>query len=293
MKKKMKKKNKKIPSSYILKWKIKSKKQNDLQDQSNMHILVISISVISLLQFILSRKMKCTVFFIQYFFTFFYILNLILMYFFPIQINTQINVNIRLNHFFYFLFFKFQIIIFFFFFFFFQAEDGIRDHAQSRGLGDVYKRQHFHFHFHFHSFFGTKAISSISTFTFLGSVLTATQDLAGLFSPGKYLAQISFTLAKSPISAKNIVVFTTLLKLVLASFKTASKFFITYSVQSSMFSETTADVLGSNPIYPDVQSKSVPDGTILPYTQGPIAFGANSVLMFFKNVACLIQFRFF
>eukprot|EP00825_Cyclidium_porcatum_P005211 TRINITY_DN124_c0_g1_i1.p1 TRINITY_DN124_c0_g1~~TRINITY_DN124_c0_g1_i1.p1 ORF type:complete len:421 (+),score=55.32 TRINITY_DN124_c0_g1_i1:43-1305(+) len=28
-----------------------------------------------------------------------------------------------------------------FFFFFFQAEDGIRDHAQSRGLGDVYKRQ--------------------------------------------------------------------------------------------------------------------------------------------------------
>eukprot|EP01016_Furgasonia_blochmanni_P047367 TRINITY_DN6952_c0_g1_i1.p1 TRINITY_DN6952_c0_g1~~TRINITY_DN6952_c0_g1_i1.p1 ORF type:complete len:429 (-),score=88.17 TRINITY_DN6952_c0_g1_i1:1167-2453(-) len=30
--------------------------------------------------------------------------------------------------------------------FFFQAEDGIRDHAQSRGLGDVYKRQvHGHF----------------------------------------------------------------------------------------------------------------------------------------------------
>eukprot|EP00825_Cyclidium_porcatum_P016059 TRINITY_DN1922_c0_g1_i5.p1 TRINITY_DN1922_c0_g1~~TRINITY_DN1922_c0_g1_i5.p1 ORF type:complete len:274 (-),score=47.21 TRINITY_DN1922_c0_g1_i5:257-1078(-) len=29
----------------------------------------------------------------------------------------------------------------YFFFFFFQAEDGIRDHAQSRGLGDVYKRQ--------------------------------------------------------------------------------------------------------------------------------------------------------
>eukprot|EP00825_Cyclidium_porcatum_P001109 TRINITY_DN10495_c0_g1_i1.p2 TRINITY_DN10495_c0_g1~~TRINITY_DN10495_c0_g1_i1.p2 ORF type:complete len:115 (-),score=21.69 TRINITY_DN10495_c0_g1_i1:180-524(-) len=27
------------------------------------------------------------------------------------------------------------------FIFFFQAEDGIRDHAQSRGLGDVYKRQ--------------------------------------------------------------------------------------------------------------------------------------------------------
>ena len=27
-------------------------------------------------------------------------------------------------------------------FFFFQAEDGIRDAQESRGLGDVYKRQH-------------------------------------------------------------------------------------------------------------------------------------------------------
>ena len=31
-----------------------------------------------------------------------------------------------------------------FFFFFFQAEDGIRDAQESRGLGDVYKRQHKH-----------------------------------------------------------------------------------------------------------------------------------------------------
>ena len=29
-------------------------------------------------------------------------------------------------------------------FFFFQAEDGIRDLVRSRGLGDVYKRQHPH-----------------------------------------------------------------------------------------------------------------------------------------------------
>ena len=29
------------------------------------------------------------------------------------------------------------------FFFFFQAEDGIRDAQESRGLGDVYKRQVF------------------------------------------------------------------------------------------------------------------------------------------------------
>eukprot|EP00658_Telonema_sp_P-2_P085554 TRINITY_DN9780_c0_g1_i4.p1 TRINITY_DN9780_c0_g1~~TRINITY_DN9780_c0_g1_i4.p1 ORF type:complete len:547 (-),score=126.44 TRINITY_DN9780_c0_g1_i4:141-1781(-) len=32
-------------------------------------------------------------------------------------------------------------VIFWFFFFFFQAEDGIRDAQESRGLGDVYKRQ--------------------------------------------------------------------------------------------------------------------------------------------------------
>ena len=32
-------------------------------------------------------------------------------------------------------------MLFFFFFFFFQAEDGIRDAQESRGLGDVYKRQ--------------------------------------------------------------------------------------------------------------------------------------------------------
>ena len=30
------------------------------------------------------------------------------------------------------------------FFFFFQAEDGIRDAQESRGLGDVYKRQSYH-----------------------------------------------------------------------------------------------------------------------------------------------------
>eukprot|EP00825_Cyclidium_porcatum_P018461 TRINITY_DN2104_c0_g1_i4.p1 TRINITY_DN2104_c0_g1~~TRINITY_DN2104_c0_g1_i4.p1 ORF type:complete len:232 (-),score=61.82 TRINITY_DN2104_c0_g1_i4:206-901(-) len=35
----------------------------------------------------------------------------------------------------------FSFFFCFLFFFFFQAEDGIRDHAQSRGLGDVYKRQ--------------------------------------------------------------------------------------------------------------------------------------------------------
>eukprot|EP00658_Telonema_sp_P-2_P077306 TRINITY_DN6960_c0_g4_i3.p3 TRINITY_DN6960_c0_g4~~TRINITY_DN6960_c0_g4_i3.p3 ORF type:complete len:120 (+),score=31.08 TRINITY_DN6960_c0_g4_i3:110-469(+) len=32
-------------------------------------------------------------------------------------------------------------LFYFFFFFFFQAEDGIRDAQESRGLGDVYKRQ--------------------------------------------------------------------------------------------------------------------------------------------------------
>ena len=41
-----------------------------------------------------------------------------------------------------------------FLFFFFQAEDGIRDRSPSRGLGDVYKRQHcccgHHHHHHDH-----------------------------------------------------------------------------------------------------------------------------------------------
>ena len=32
-------------------------------------------------------------------------------------------------------------LFFYLFFFFFQAEDGIRDAQESRGLGDVYKRQ--------------------------------------------------------------------------------------------------------------------------------------------------------
>ena len=33
------------------------------------------------------------------------------------------------------------VVCFLVFFFFFQAEDGIRDAQESRGLGDVYKRQ--------------------------------------------------------------------------------------------------------------------------------------------------------
>ena len=39
------------------------------------------------------------------------------------------------------LFFFFFFFFVFLFFFFFQAEDGIRDAQESRGLGDVYKRQ--------------------------------------------------------------------------------------------------------------------------------------------------------
>ena len=35
----------------------------------------------------------------------------------------------------------FCVFDFYFCFFFFQAEDGIRDAQESRGLGDVYKRQ--------------------------------------------------------------------------------------------------------------------------------------------------------
>src|SRR5678815_1248204 len=37
---------------------------------------------------------------------------------------------------------KINKFILYYFFFFFQAEDGIRDAQESRGLGDVYKRQY-------------------------------------------------------------------------------------------------------------------------------------------------------
>ena len=36
---------------------------------------------------------------------------------------------------------RFRVWLFVVLFFFFQAEDGIRDAQESRGLGDVYKRQ--------------------------------------------------------------------------------------------------------------------------------------------------------
>eukprot|EP00658_Telonema_sp_P-2_P036480 TRINITY_DN26379_c0_g1_i3.p1 TRINITY_DN26379_c0_g1~~TRINITY_DN26379_c0_g1_i3.p1 ORF type:complete len:212 (+),score=36.65 TRINITY_DN26379_c0_g1_i3:2-637(+) len=50
-----------------------------------------------------------------------------------------------LFHLFFFCFFIFYyllLLFYYFFFFFFQAEDGIRDAQESRGLGDVYKRQY-------------------------------------------------------------------------------------------------------------------------------------------------------
>eukprot|EP00825_Cyclidium_porcatum_P007750 TRINITY_DN1389_c0_g1_i1.p1 TRINITY_DN1389_c0_g1~~TRINITY_DN1389_c0_g1_i1.p1 ORF type:complete len:382 (+),score=101.10 TRINITY_DN1389_c0_g1_i1:347-1492(+) len=74
----------------------------------------------------------------------------IIIYFFLFCFSYQIFINLLEKNEFYiriFLVFFLKIsillffIAFFFFFFFFQAEDGIRDHAQSRGLGDVYKRQ--------------------------------------------------------------------------------------------------------------------------------------------------------
>eukprot|EP00658_Telonema_sp_P-2_P078907 TRINITY_DN7506_c0_g1_i1.p1 TRINITY_DN7506_c0_g1~~TRINITY_DN7506_c0_g1_i1.p1 ORF type:complete len:262 (-),score=66.09 TRINITY_DN7506_c0_g1_i1:300-1085(-) len=43
--------------------------------------------------------------------------------------------------FFFLLLYSLFFLFYFFFFFFFQAEDGIRDAQESRGLGDVYKRQ--------------------------------------------------------------------------------------------------------------------------------------------------------
>ena len=37
--------------------------------------------------------------------------------------------------------YRFSVFVLLLLFFFFQAEDGIRDAQESRGLGDVYKRQ--------------------------------------------------------------------------------------------------------------------------------------------------------
>eukprot|EP00825_Cyclidium_porcatum_P019132 TRINITY_DN21722_c0_g1_i1.p1 TRINITY_DN21722_c0_g1~~TRINITY_DN21722_c0_g1_i1.p1 ORF type:complete len:147 (-),score=12.19 TRINITY_DN21722_c0_g1_i1:25-465(-) len=72
--------------------------------------------------------------------------------------------------------------------FFFQAEDGIRDHAQSRGLGDVYKRQFFP---SFQSLFSSIMFSSVFSlsyydtslvvFVFVFSILLLIGSLAGTF----------------------------------------------------------------------------------------------------------------
>eukprot|EP00658_Telonema_sp_P-2_P026988 TRINITY_DN2094_c0_g2_i1.p1 TRINITY_DN2094_c0_g2~~TRINITY_DN2094_c0_g2_i1.p1 ORF type:complete len:230 (+),score=50.46 TRINITY_DN2094_c0_g2_i1:31-720(+) len=56
-------------------------------------------------------------------------------------ILTRIRLRKLLSLTFYFLLSKCVSVIPCFFFFFFQAEDGIRDAQESRGLGDVYKRQ--------------------------------------------------------------------------------------------------------------------------------------------------------
>eukprot|EP00658_Telonema_sp_P-2_P000044 TRINITY_DN10013_c0_g1_i1.p1 TRINITY_DN10013_c0_g1~~TRINITY_DN10013_c0_g1_i1.p1 ORF type:complete len:118 (-),score=10.16 TRINITY_DN10013_c0_g1_i1:25-378(-) len=49
--------------------------------------------------------------------------------------------NISHSLFFYVYTLLLPIVFYYCFFFFFQAEDGIRDAQESRGLGDVYKRQ--------------------------------------------------------------------------------------------------------------------------------------------------------
>ena len=50
-------------------------------------------------------------------------------------------ISISVRVFFGFYVYYVVVVVFCFFFFFFQAEDGIRDAQESRGLGDVYKRQ--------------------------------------------------------------------------------------------------------------------------------------------------------
>src|SRR5699024_9725575 len=93
----------------------------------------------------------------------------------------------------------------------------------------------------------TTAITSISHSAFFGSVFTATQLLAGL--EVKYLAYTSLNAAKSPMSARKQVVFTTLSKDVPAASRTAAIFWHARSACPSIPS-ARSPVAGSAPSCP-------------------------------------------
>ena len=91
--------------------------------------------------------------------------------------------------------------------------------------------------FFFAAFSYKDAMTSTSHRTFLGSVFTATQERAGLDT--KYLPYTSLNAAKSPMSARKQVVFTTFSKLLPAASKTAPRFLHTRSACAAMSPPTS------------------------------------------------------
>ena len=122
--------------------------------------------------------------------------------------------------------------------------------------------------------FYTTAITSTSTKAPLGRADTATQLRAGL--PVKYLAYTSLNLAKSLISARKQVVFTTSSKVAPEAESTAEILCITCSVCVLISFPTRFPLAGSSAICPEQKSK-FPDFTACEY--GPTAAGAFFVVI--------------
>ena len=96
------------------------------------------------------------------------------------------------------------------------------------------------------------AIASISTKTPLGSSRTATALRAGNGS-AKALAYSAFMAAKSPMSARNTVVFTTLAVLRPAASRMAARFLSDWAACAEIPSGTLP-VAGSTGIWPDTKT---------------------------------------
>ena len=92
---------------------------------------------------------------------------------------------------------------------------------------------------------------SISTGTFLGRVLTATQDLAGLCA--KYFSNTPFISAKFAMSSRKTLTLTTFSTGVLASFRMATMFSQHCVVLSVMLPSIRAPVLSAG-IWPETKT---------------------------------------
>src|SRR6266487_3563296 len=102
--------------------------------------------------------------------------------------------------------------------------------------------------------YGVTAITSISTRAALGSPAACTVDRAGLCAP-KCLAYTSFICAKSAMSARYTVVFTTFASDVPAADSTAFRFANTCSVCSAVVLPTSSPLFGSSATCPAVKTR--------------------------------------